>query len=121
MKKILVVEDDQFLANAYKLKLTKTGYDVQVASDGKEAIDLMKEYVPDIILLDLIMPNMDGFVALENIKKDDRLKNITVIVASNLGQKEDIERAKALGADDFIIKSNVSIGEIIDKIGGFLE
>lgn len=116
MKKVLIVEDDQFLANAYKLKLTKSGYEVSVATDGEEALDQMAQSVPDIVLLDLIMPNMDGFAALDAMKKDEKLKDIPVVVASNLGQKEDIERAKSLGAMDFIIKSNVSIEDIVNKV-----
>ena len=116
MKKVLVVEDDQFLSNAYKLKLSKSGFDVSVASDGEIGIKLMKEDKPDIVLLDLIMPNVDGFTCLESIKADDSLKDVPVIVASNLGQDEDVERAKSLGAVDFIIKSNISIEEIVEKV-----
>lgn len=116
MKKVLVVEDDQFLANAYKLKLSKSGYEASVASDGAEALELMKKDKPDIILLDLIMPNMDGFSCLEAMKADGDLKTIPVVIASNLDQTEDIERAKSMGAVDFIIKSNVSIAEIVDKV-----
>lgn len=116
MKKVLVVEDDKFLANAYKLKLTKSGYEVSVSSDGQEALDFMAESVPDIVLLDLIMPNMDGFATLSEMNNVEKLKNVPVVVASNLGQKEDIDRAKELGAKDFIIKSNVSIEDIVDKV-----
>jgi len=116
MKKVLVVEDDQFLANAYKLKLTKSEYEVRVATDGEDALSQMAEDVPDIVLLDLIMPNMDGFATLDAMKKDEKLKSIPVVIASNLGQKEDIDRAKSLGAVDFIIKSNVSIEEIVQKV-----
>ena len=115
MKKVLVVEDDQFLANAYKLKLTKSEYEVRVATD-EDALSQMAEDVPDIVLLDLIMPNMDGFATLDAMKKDEKLKSIPVVIASNLGQKEDIDRAKSLGAVDFIIKSNVSIEEIVQKV-----
>jgi len=116
MKKVLVVEDDQFLANAYKLKLTKSGFEVTIAFDGVEALQSMRESVPDVVLLDLIMPNIDGFACLDEMQKHEKLRNIPVIVASNLGQKEDIDRAKALGAVDFIIKSNVSIEEIVQKV-----
>ncbi|GIK84117.1 MAG: hypothetical protein BroJett025_07390 [Patescibacteria group bacterium] len=116
MKKVLVVEDDQFLANAYKLKLTKSGFDVVIAFDGAEALQAMRESVPDVVLLDLIMPNVDGFACLDAMQADEKLKKIPVIIASNLGQKEDIERAKSLGAVDFIIKSNVSIEEIVQKV-----
>lgn len=116
MKKVLVVEDDQFLANAYKLKLSKSGYEVIIASDGAEALEFIKQDRPDIVLLDLIMPNVDGFACLEAMQADENLKTIPVVIASNLGQNEDIERAKSLGAVDFIIKSNVSIEEIVEKV-----
>ena len=100
----------------YKLKLSKSGFEVMVATDGSEALTLLKDFTPDIILLDLIMPNIDGFATLGALKKDEKLKSIPVIIASNLGQKEDIEKALALGAVDFIIKSNVSIEEIVQKV-----
>ncbi len=120
MKKVLVVEDDQFLAAAYKLKLTKSGFEVMVASDGGEALAILREFIPDVVILDLIMPNVDGFTCLSRMKSDEKLKNIPVIVASNLGQKEDVEKAKNLGAAEFIIKSNVSIDDILEKINSIL-
>jgi DNA-binding response OmpR family regulator len=120
MKKILVVEDDQFLSNAYKLKLTKSGFETLVATDGNEALKVLEEFTPDLILLDLIMPNLDGFGTLTALNADEKLKSIPVIVASNLGQKEDIEKAKELGAKDFIIKSNVSIEEIVQKVNSVI-
>ena len=73
MKKILVVEDDQFLSNAYKLKLTKSGFETVIASDGNEALEVLKEFTPDIILIDLIMPNLDGFGTLTALNADPNL------------------------------------------------
>jgi len=119
MLKILVIEDDQFLGNAYNLKLSKAGFEVKVAKDGNEGLTELSSFVPDIILLDLIMPDMDGFACLE-AKKQTVHSDIPVIVASNLGQKEDFETAKKLGAVDFIIKSDVSLEEIIGKINQHL-
>jgi DNA-binding response OmpR family regulator len=116
MKKILVVEDDTYLANAYRVKLSKSGFDVQLAYDGNEALDKLKTFIPDVILLDLIMPKKDGFATLSEIKASETLKQIPVIVASNLGQKEDVEKATKLGAKDFFIKSDVSLAQIIEKI-----
>ena len=92
MKKILVAEDDKFLDNAYRVKLTKAGFEVKIVRDGKEALEVLKTFLPDIIILDLVMPIKDGFATLEELKQDPRLKNIPVMVASNLGQKEDEER-----------------------------
>lgn len=121
MKKVLVVEDDQFLANAYRIKLSKSNFEVKIVSDGVEALKTMEEFIPDVVLLDLIMPNMDGFETLEKMKANDKLKSIPVIISSNLGQKEDVDKAMALGAKDFIIKSNVSIEDIVDKVRKLIE
>jgi two-component system, OmpR family, alkaline phosphatase synthesis response regulator PhoP len=116
MTKILVVEDDKFLDSAYRAKLTKTGFEVRIATDGNEALRTLQSFTPDIILLDLVMPGKDGFATLEEIKKSDKLKHIPVIVASNLGQKEDLDKALALGAVDYIIKSDLSLDALISKI-----
>ncbi len=121
MTKILVAEDDKFLGSAYRAKLTKTGFEVQIATDGEEALVMLQSFTPDIILLDLVMPRKDGFATLEALKKDDKLKAIPVIVASNLGQKEDLDKAKALGAVDYVIKSDLSLDALISKILETLE
>ena len=120
MKKILVAEDDKFLGNAYRVKLTKAGFEVQIARDGQEATDMLQTFIPDIILLDLVMPVKDGFSTLEEIKNNPQLKSIPVIVASNLGQKEDTDRALSLGANDFIVKSDLSLNTLIEKIVGLV-
>jgi CheY-like chemotaxis protein len=119
-KKILVVEDDKFLRRVYESKLPKEGYDVVSAVDGQDGIDKMKSEVPDLVLLDLIMPKKTGFEVLEEVKHIKNLEKIPILVLSNLGQEEDIERSKKLGATDFLIKSNMSIKEIIEKIKQYL-
>src|SRR5579859_6721364 len=116
MKTILVAEDDTFLANAYRVKLTKAGFEVYVARDGQEALEKLKTITPDLILLDLVMPVKDGFSTLEVIKSDPKLKIIPVIVASNLGQKEDTDRALKLGASDYFVKSDLALSSLIEKI-----
>lgn len=120
MKKILVAEDDKFLSRAYKAKLTKAGFEVKLASDGAEALETLKTFLPDLILLDLIMPVKDGFAVLTEIKTNPAWKKIPVIVASNLGQKEDIDKSKQLGAVDFIVKSDLSLENVIKKINSLL-
>lgn len=120
MKKILIAEDDQFLGSAYRVKMTKAGFEVQIARDGQEALDALQTFTPDLILLDLIMPVKDGFSTLQDIKANPAWQSIPVIVASNLGQKEDMEKSKQLGATDFIIKSDLSLEEIIEKINTVL-
>lgn len=121
MAKILVAEDDKFLGNAYKAKLAKAGFEIQLATDGQEALTMLQTFTPDLILLDLMMPIKDGFAVLETMKSDERFKSIPVIVASNLGQKEDTDRALALGANDFIVKSDLSLNTIIEKINKLLD
>lgn len=117
MKNILVAEDDKFYAKVYQSKLTKEGYDVTVVGNGKKALEYLEnEKIPDLLLLDLIMPEMDGFDVLKAISENNKLKGINVLVMSNLGSEADIEKAKSLGAKDYVVKSNLSIQELIGKI-----
>jgi DNA-binding response OmpR family regulator len=119
--KVLVVEDDAFLGGAYRLKLTKEGFEVEIATDGEEALVRLNTFTPDIILMDVIMPRKDGFSTLQDIKRNDSLKHIPVIMATNLGQAGDIEKAKSLGAYDFITKSNMSISDLVAKLKAVIE
>ena len=114
--KILVVEDDKFLRELFVRKMFNEGFDVDSAIDAEQAFDVLKKKKPEIILLDLILPGVDGFEILGQIKKDDKLKDIPVMVISNLGQKEDIDRAMKLGAVDFLIKANYTLDEIITRV-----
>lgn len=113
---ILVAEDDKLYAKVYQNKLSKEGYMVTVVNDGQVAFEKAKELSPDLILLDMIMPKMDGFQTLTALKNDPKTKNIKVVVMSNLGQDSDIEKAKLMGALDYFVKSNVSITELVTKI-----
>lgn len=115
-KKILIVEDDKFLRELIAKKLSEEGFIVEEASDGEEGIRKIKEGRPDLILLDLILPSIDGFEVLEKIKKDLETKPIPVIILSNLGQKEDIERGLKLGAFDYLVKAHFTPGEVIEKV-----
>lgn len=116
MPHILVVEDDQFLSAAYKLKLEKEEFTVSLGQDGQEALDMLQTLTPDLILLDLVMPIKDGFAVLSDLKESEKLRDIPVIIASNLGQDEEIKRGIAMGAVDYIVKSNTSLEEIVQKI-----
>ena len=113
---VLIVEDDKFLRELFVRKLFSEGFQVDSAIDSDEAFEILSKGKPDIIFLDLILPGMDGFEILTRIKKDDRLKNIPVMVISNLGQKEDIDRAMRLGATDFLVKANFTLDEIISRV-----
>ncbi len=115
-KKILVVEDETFLVKIYAVKLKKEGFDVSIASDGEAAIRMAAALRPDLILLDLILPKLNGFEALEKIRANPDNRKTPVIVLSNLGQEEDVKRAEALGADAYLVKSNFSIQDIVAKI-----
>lgn len=121
MKKILIVEDDKFLANAHRVKLTKSGFETVVAYDGAAAIDALKTFTPDLILLDLIIPVKDGFTVLTEIKQNANLKSVPVIVTSNLSQKEDVDRAMKIGATDYMVKSNIDLNDLIKKIDKYLK
>jgi len=120
MKKILIAEDDKFLGNAYRVKLSKENFEVKIAEDGDEALEALKTFNPDLILLDLVMPKKDGFSFLAEFKADKKNGKIPVIIASNLGQKEDIDRGMSLGATDYIIKSDLSLDTLIQKINSIL-
>lgn len=115
-KTILIIEDDKFLRELIAQKILKEGYNVSEALDGEEGMKKIKEEKPDLILLDLILPGIDGFEILSKIKEDPSLSSIPVIILSNLGQREDVEKGMKLGAIDYLIKAHFTPGEIIDKI-----
>lgn len=115
-KTILVIEDDKFLRELISQKLMKEGYNVSEAVDGEEGIKKIKTEKPDLVLLDLILPGIDGFEVLSQKKEDPGLSSIPVIILSNLGQKEDVEKGLKLGAVDYLIKAHFTPGEIIEKI-----
>lgn len=114
--KILIIEDDEMLANLYAEKFKNEGYEVFSSNNGLDGINLADAEIPTIILLDIIMPKMDGFMALKKLRKNEKTKNIPVILLTNLGQEEDVKRGKALGADDYFIKANHTPSEIVAKV-----
>ncbi len=115
--KVLVVEDDFFLIKVLQTKLSQAGFEVKIAADGVIALETLHHgFVPDIILLDLVMPRKDGFEVLEEMSREKDLKSIPVIVLSNLGQESDIERVKQYGVQRYLIKSDMSIDDVIDIV-----
>ena len=118
MKKILIIEDDRFLRELISQKLIKEDFDVSVAVDGEEGIKKIKEEKPDLVLLDLILPGIDGFEVLSRAKKDldEKVNKIPIIILSNLGQKEDVKKGTELGAVGYLVKAHFTPGEIIEKI-----
>ena len=119
--KVLIVEDDVMLNKIYQTKLGLVGYKVFAAYDGEEGVKKMEEVAPNIVLLDLMLPKKNGFEVLETVKQNIKLNHIPVIILSNLGQGDDIERGKALGADDFLVKSNVKLEMVLEKIEQVLQ
>jgi len=120
-KTILIIEDDKFLRELICQKLKKEGFAISEAVDGEKGLQKVKTEKPGLVLLDLILPGIDGFEVLTEVKKDPVLAEIPVIILSNLGQKDDIERGLKLGAVDYLIKAHFTPGEIIKKIKKILE
>jgi CheY-like chemotaxis protein len=119
--KILVVEDDSFLHSLIVGRLSKEGYKILTATDGPQALQVVEKEIPDLILLDVIMPGMSGFDVLKTIKADPKYKDISIIMFSNLGQEHEIEEAKNLGADEFLIKAKFTLKEVVDDIKALLK
>lgn len=115
-RKILIVEDDDFLVQMYATKLEMLNFQVTTAGDGKQALKMLKKDTPDLILLDLNLPVMDGFQVLAEVKKDPVTKRIPVLVLTNYGQKEHVDKCLALGAADYLIKAHFVPSEVVDKI-----
>jgi len=120
MANILVVEDDKFLRELIVRKLKEENYNVIEAIDGEDGLAKIKETKPDLVLLDLILPGIDGFELLSRVKEDPFSSQIPVIILSNLGQRDDIEKGLRLGAVDFLVKAHFTPGEIIQKIKNVL-
>jgi len=119
-KKVLIVEDDSFVAEVYSTKLLEMGHEVQIAQNGEEGLTLVEKGKPDLILLDILMPVMGGIEMLEALKKKAEWKNIPVILLTNVGEKESIQRVRNLGVQNYIIKSHFTPAEVIEKIEAIL-
>lgn len=120
-QKILIIEDDKFLRELIARKLIQENFEISEAVDGEEGLKKIKEEKPALILLDLILPGIDGFEVLTKMKEDPGLASIPVIILSNLGQREDVERGLKLGAVDYLVKAHFTPNEIIDKVGAILK
>ena len=120
-QKVLIIEDDPFIADVYVLKLESEGYDVETAEDGLRGLDMLKKNKYDIILLDILMPNLDGFKVLERIKMTPEISKVPVIILTNLSQKKDIQKGLDLGATDYIIKTKFTPTEVVKTINKVLE
>lgn len=114
--KVLIIDDDQFISDMYVLKLREAGFDADAASDGAGGLEKIKADSPDIVLLDIVLPNMDGFEILKSAASEKLMKKTKFILLSNLGEKKDIEKGIGLGASDYIIKAHFTPGEVVEKV-----
>ena len=115
-KRILLVEDDEFLAELYATKLNLEGFEVSLAVDGEKGLKMTGEEMPDLVLLDIILPKMDGFEVLKQLKADAKTKPIPVILLTNLSQKDEVKKGLELGAIDYLIKAHFMPSEVVKKI-----
>mgnify|MGYP000936340171 CR=1 FL=1 len=115
-KKILLVEDDEALANVYKSRLEIEGFETSWVSNGEDALAAATKFKPDLVLLDAMMPKISGFDVLDILRNTPETANIHVIMLTALSQPKDKERAQALGVDDYLVKSQVVIGDVIERV-----
>jgi two-component system, response regulator len=116
-KKILIIEDEKFSSEMYKIKFQQEGYEVATAGDGMEGYKLAQKFEPDLIFLDLVMPGMDGYQALDKLKSNEKTKGIKVYILSNLGQNEEIDRGIRGGADGYLVKANLTPTQLVKNVG----
>jgi len=116
LKKILLVEDDDALANVYLMRLQAEGFDVRRVANGEDALAAAREYKPNLILLDAMMPKISGFDVLDILRNTTETANIKIIMLTALSQESDKERAQGLGVDDYLVKSQVVISDVVDRI-----
>jgi DNA-binding response OmpR family regulator len=121
MTKIAIIEDDQTINQMYRIKFQSDGFDVQMANDGRQGVALVKNFKPDIILLDLQMPEMDGAEALAEIRKHDWGKNIPVIILTNMGEEESPASLKKLNVSSYIVKADLTPSQVVAKVKATLE
>jgi len=120
-KTVLIAEDDEILLRALYLLFHKEEYTIASASDGETALKMTERLKPDLVLLDILMPKMNGFDYLRSVKANAALKDIPVIVLSNLGDRDDIEKAKTLGARDYFVKANTDLSTLAEQIKKILK
>ena len=119
-KKILIIEDDEHVSKVYEMKFLKEGYSTVLVANGEQAVEKVTSEKPNLIILDLMVPRKDGFAILEEIKKNPSTASIPVLVLSNLGGKDDQKRALGLGANDYMVKVENSMQEVIERAKKFL-
>jgi len=121
MKNILLVEDDPFLSDIYTTKLKKEGFSVDIALDGQECLKKLEKSTPDLVVLDVVLPKVDGWEVLSSIRKQEKFKDLKVVILSNLGQKDEVEKGLSLGATAYFIKAHYTPAEIVEEIKKILK
>jgi DNA-binding response OmpR family regulator len=119
-RRVLLAEDDRFLRRAAEARLRRHGLEVLTAADGEEALRVARAEPLDLILLDVVMPKLDGFEVLRLLKEDEATARVPVIILSNLGQERDVAQAKALGAIAFLVKAHLSLQDLVDRVDAAL-
>ncbi len=115
-KRVLLVEDDDALANVYAVRLKAEGFDVQRVSDGEDALAVAVRFRPDLVLLDVMMPKVSGFDVLDILRNTPETANLKIIMLTALSQENDKKRAQSLGVDDYLVKSQVVISDVIERV-----
>jgi DNA-binding response OmpR family regulator len=121
MAKILFIEDDPLINKIYSTRLKADGHEVFAAENGEDGLKMVGEVMPDIIVLDVMMPRVDGFAVLEKLRADDRFKNKPILMYSNLNNEDEIKRAKQMGVTEFLIKANLSPTQMVAKIKQYID
>ncbi|MBU4351273.1 response regulator [Candidatus Parcubacteria bacterium] len=116
MKQILLVEDDSFLIDIYTTKFKEMGFNIDVAQDGNQALRKILENNVELVLLDIVLPHVDGWEILKKIRQENSLKDLKVVILSNLGQKSEVDKAFALGATKYLIKAHYTPSEVVEEI-----
>lgn len=116
MAKVLIVEDDLALGEIYMTRLTAEGFEVKLVHDGELALSSAVEYEPDLVLLDIMMPRISGFDVLDILRNTPKTKDYKIVVISALSEQDKIEQAKALGSDDYLIKSKTTVADLVEKV-----
>lgn len=118
---ILLVEDDDMIRGMYTEKFSRAGYTIEAAEDGELALKTLENVSPDLILLDIVMPNMDGFQVLKHLRGEKKYAKIPIIMLTNMGAVDDIRKCEKLGADDYFVKANHTPSEVVEKVQSFLK
>ena len=119
--KILVIDDDPFILDMYVLKFKDQGFEIDTATDGKMGLEKIKSFKPNIVLLDVVMPKMDGFDVMKKLKEENESRTFKILFLTNFGQKEDVEQGIQLGADGYIIKAHFTPSEVVVKVKEMLK